>query len=189
MSGLAVATLVYHVASRLAYVLYIATALTLERRRRSFTLRWGVAEGFRRFRRSAALLMNNDAVSFVVLAGATRGTLRLEPAPAVLLIGAGLCVVGVATKLWAARTLGIKAYYWYDFFAGPQGSPSRSGPYRLLRNPMYTVGYVQTYGLALLLQSAPALAAGLFDQLAILAFHRWVERPYVKVWASRGTLA
>src|SRR2546430_13864094 len=43
---------------------------------------------------------------------------------------------------------------------------------------MYTVGYLQTYGVALLVASAPGLAAAAFSQAAIIAFYRLVERPH-----------
>ncbi len=43
---------------------------------------------------------------------------------------------------------------------------------------MYTVGYLQVYGLALLAGSLPGLAAALFDQAAILTFYRAVEKPH-----------
>src|SRR5256885_843703 len=42
--------------------------------------------------------------------------------------------------------------------------PATTGPYRFLRNPMYTVGYLQTYGLALLVGSRFGLIMALFDQ-------------------------
>lgn len=185
-----VAVIVYHVASRLAYVLYVGAALARQRRHSYFTTRWGVEGGFRRFRRVAAFLMNNDGVSFVVVCVVSRGVLPpAVPRGVVVGVAALLIVVGVGTKLWAAITLGSKAFYWYDFFAPPPTQPITRGPYRLLRNPMYTVGYLHTYGLALLFGSVPGLLAGLFDQLAILAFHRWVEDPHVKRWTPRGTLA
>src|SRR5205823_10694441 len=57
-------------------------------------------------------------------------------------------------------------------------APTIAGPYRWLRNPMYTVGYLQTYGLALLVASLPGLVAAVFSQGAIVAFYRLVERPH-----------
>src|SRR5207245_3927156 len=79
----------------------------------------------------------------------------------------------------AAVTLGSDAYYWRNFFT-PTGpvAPATTGPYRFLRNPMYTVGYLQTYGLALLVGSRFGLIMALFDQAAILVFYRRVEKPH-----------
>src|SRR5438552_16751911 len=69
--------LAYHLASRLAYVLYVGLALRRQERTGYFTRRYGPEEGFRRFRRAAAILMSSDAVSFVVLCDVSRQTLSI----------------------------------------------------------------------------------------------------------------
>ena len=167
------AFLAYAILSRLAYVVYVGFALRREER-------YGPSGNFRRFRRRAAFVMNNDAVAFVVLCLATRNTFRLPiPIPASIAVGAALAIIGVGTKLWAARTLGSKAYYWQNFFE-PElaGEPVSSGPYRFVSNPMYTIGYLQTYGLALILRSLPGLFASVFAQAAIFTFYLLVEKPH-----------
>ena len=172
--------LIYHLASRLAYVLYVGLTLRWQERTSSVTRRYGAETGFRRFRRAAFLLMSNDAVSFVALCLVSRRTLGAgQPSAAAIGVGVLLLLVGSATKLWAAVTLGSDAYYWRNFFT-PTGpvAPATAGPYRFLRNPMYTVGYLQTYGLALLVGSRFGLIMALFDQAAILVFYRRVEKPH-----------
>jgi protein-S-isoprenylcysteine O-methyltransferase Ste14 len=90
-----------------------------------------------------------------------------------------LIAAGISMKLWAAARLGAGAYYWENFFvAGPFVAPDPPGPYRYLRNPMYTVGYLHAYGFALACLSLPGLLAAAFDQGAILLFHHFVERPH-----------
>ena len=165
----------YSVLSRLAYVLYIGLAL---RRADAEPVSSGAA-AHARFRRRAAFLMYHDGVAFVAVCILTRGTIEL-PLPLVWrLAGAALVAVGVGVKLWAAATLGADGYYWRDFFEREiRPVPTIAGPYRWLRNPMYTVGYLQTYGVALLVASAPGLAAAVFSQGAIVAFYRLVERPH-----------
>ncbi|MGH7569831.1 MAG: PEMT/PEM2 family methyltransferase [Gemmatimonadales bacterium] len=172
--------LAYHLASRLAYVGYVGFALKREERQAYFACRYGVEPGFRRFRRLAAVVMANDALSFILVCVVTRQSLRLGVAPFVPIIGGALLVLlGVWVKLWAAARLGAKAYYWYNFFApDAAGAPTRSGPYRYVKNPMYTLGYLHSYGVALALGSWPGLVAAVFDQAAILAFYRWVEKPH-----------
>jgi len=173
-------TLALHLASRLAYVLYVGLALRRQERTAYFTRRYGLEQGFRRFRRAAAVLMSSDAVSFVALCVVSRNTLAIgAPRGVVIAAGVVLVLVGVLTKAWAAATLGGRAYYWSNFF-GPadRTAPSVAGPYRFFKNPMYTVGYLQVYGLALVAGSLPGLAAALFDQAAILAFYRAVEKPH-----------
>lgn len=170
----------YWLASRLAYVLVVGIALRQQERHEILTRRHGVEGGFRRFRRVASILMLNDGAAFILLCVVTRDTLALDVSrAAVIALGAALVLLGVAVKLWAAATLGGKAYYWYNFFepASARG-PVLAGPYRFLANPMYTVGYLQTYGLALITGSLPGLAAAAFGQAAILVFYRAVERPH-----------
>ena len=173
--------LAYHLASRLAYVLYIGVALARQERSASFTVRHGPDEGFRRFRRFAATFMYNDAASFVLLCIVTRSSLRLDLSPSVTVVGGALLVlVGLAVKFWAAASLGSGAYYWRDFFLPVERQAPPGGPYPFLKNPMYTVGYLPAYGCALLAASLPGLIAAAVDQAAILAFYHWVEKPHVE---------
>lgn len=163
----------YAILSRVAYVLYVGFALRREEL-------YGPSGDFRRFRRRASFVMNNDAVAFVALCLATRNTVRLPmPVAASIAVGAALAIIGVGTKLWAARTLGRDAYYWRNVFEPESaGEPVWSGPYRFVSNPMYTIGYLQTYGLALMLRSLPGLCASAFAQAAILIFYFVVEKPH-----------
>lgn len=174
------AVLSYAVASRLAYVLFVGVALRRQERDAIYTRRYGVQEGFRRFRRVAALIMNHDAVAFILLCLVTRDTLTLPvPRIAAIAVGAVLVIAGAGIKVWAARTLGSNAYYWYNFFAPDDApGPVASGPYRFASNPMYTIGYLHTYGFALIMGSLPGLVAAAFAQATILVFHIVVEKPH-----------
>jgi protein-S-isoprenylcysteine O-methyltransferase Ste14 len=175
-------------ASRLAYVFWVGKALLDEERRQRFTRDGGVEAGWRRFRRTASWIMNNDGVAFVLLCLLTRNTLSPGwPRGVTLAMAGALIATGVGIKVWAASRLGGKAYYWHNFF-----DPSDSlevnppGPYRYLKNPMYTLGYLQTYGLALLFASLPGLLLSGFAQLAILGFHRLVEAPHFEALTRRA---
>lgn len=179
----------YHVVSRLAYVVGVGVALIRQDRDQIFTKVRGAEAGFQRFKRRAAFVMNNDAVSFVVLALVTRGTLPWE-LPAWLLIGGGLAgiALGIGVKLWAAARLGSAAYYWHNFFVPVRPvALDPPGPYRYLDNPMYTVGYLHAYGFALLMGSGIGLLAAAFDQAAILVFHQVVEKPHFVLLRGTGS--
>lgn len=180
MTAAQTAVFLYAVLSRLAYVFFVGIVLRRQERDAIYTRRYGAEEGFRRFRRMASFIMNNDAVAFILLCLVTRGTLTLPvPRAVTIAVGAALAIVGVGIKLWAARTLGSAAYYWYNFFA-PAAAPGpvSTGPYRFASNPMYTIGYLQTYGLALIMGSLPGLVAAAFAQAAILTFYFVVEKPH-----------
>ena len=182
MTGLGAAALLYHIASRLTYVFWVGRALQREERTGHYTRTYGAA-AFSQFRRTAALIMNNDAVSFVVLCAVTYGTFP-PGAPRLLLgvIGGVLVVVGLGVKLWARAAVGADRYYWSDFFGPPPSTPPApvGGPYRFFKNPMYSVGNLHLAGLALVAASAPALGAALFSHAAILVFNHVVERPHVR---------
>lgn len=174
------AVFAYAILSRLAYVLFVGWTLRREERERIYARRFGPVEGFRRFRGRAAFVMYHDAFAFTLLCFVTRNTWELPLPPAIsFAVGAALVVVGLGTKLWAARTLGSEAYYWHNFFDPDTAvGPVSSGPYRYVSSPMYTIGYLPTYGLALLLRSFPGLIAAVFSQAAILAFYLLVEKPH-----------
>ena len=182
MPALHVAVLTYAILSRMAYVLFVGIVLRREERTESYTQRFGRAEAFGRFRRIASFIMYNDAFAFVLLCVITRHTWPLPLAPAVtFVIGAVLSFVGLATKIWAAWTLGGNAYYWHNFFNPDEAiGPVSWGPYRFISNPMYTVGYLQTYGLALILRSLPGLIIAGFLQVSILIFYFLIEKPHFR---------
>jgi protein-S-isoprenylcysteine O-methyltransferase Ste14 len=164
----------------MAYVVFVGSALRRQERKGVHTEPRERAEAFRRFRRTAAVIMYHDAFALVVLCLATRNTWHLALPTVVTAAGGALLVlIGLGTKLWAGRTLGSDAYYWHNFF-DPEAAIGRvsSGPYRFISSPMYTVGYLQTYGLALMVRSLPGLIASVFAQVAILAFHYIVEKPH-----------
>ena len=183
-----VLAVLYFLASRLAYVFWVGKALLDQERRQRFTREGGIEAGWLRFRRTASWIMNNDGVAFVALCLLTRNTLNLAwPRGVTLTIAGALIAAGVGIKVWAAARLGGRAYYWHDFF-DPNDSieVNPPGPYRYLNNPMYTLGYLQTYGLALLLGSLPGLIMSGFAQLAILGFHKVVEAPHFEALTRRS---
>src|SRR5256712_9891606 len=106
----------YHLASRLAYVLYVGLALKRQDRTAYLTRRHGVEPGFQRFRRVAAFVMANDAVSLAVLCLVSADTLRVGlPRGLAIAGGAGLVVIGGGTQGWARRAL-RDGYYRRNFF-------------------------------------------------------------------------
>ena len=109
---------------------------------------------------------------------------RLEqavPAPLFLAAGGALFVSGLAVKAWATLTVGVDAYFFRDMFLGrPLAPVCNDGPYRFLRNPMYSVGQLQGYGYAFLCGSLPGLLAAAAGHLLIYAFYLVAERPFVR---------
>ena len=168
------------IVSRLVYAGFVTIALRRQERDAVFTRVAGAQAGFQRFRRWAAVLMNTDAACFILLCILTPRTFQSPvPVPLTIAVGVALIALGLGVKLWAARTLGPNAYYWVNFFDPSQTQgPVARGPYRYVANPMYTIGYLQTYGLALVFRSWPGLLAAAVAQTAILIMYFTVERPH-----------
>ncbi len=190
-TGSASGAFAFFLASRTAYVSFTGLALRAQDESGWWTRRWGAVEGFCRFRQVTALFMFNDAASIGLVCWTSRGSLRAElPDGALAALGAVLVVLGFGVKGWAVATLGRGSYYWKSFFIPP--SKARyvvSGPYRWFANPMYTVGYVQAYGVALCLRSWPGLiAAGVAHSLILLLNH-WAEKPHTERMRIRTALA
>lgn len=189
MSTLGLIAFIYFVLSRILYAGGVGYMLWREQRDQLFTRERGIEAGWRLFRRRALWIMNNDGVAFVALVLATMGTMATPwPAPLRIGLGVALGAAGIGIKVWAARVLGDRGYHWHNHFA-PQLEQEfeARGPYKLLKNPMYTIGYAQTYGLALIFDSWPALVASLFAQAAVLAFYFLVEKPHFEQLLARQT--
>ena len=169
----------WFVMCRSAYVLLVGFWLHTEAKHGTLSRRLGQEAAWLRFRARAARLMVGDAAAFGALCVVTRGS--FVPPWFAVAVGVLLIVLGVGTKAWATATLPDGAFYWRDFFV-PAKNRTRivSGPYRWISNPMYTVGYAQAYGLAILLGSGPGLAGAALAQLTILALAALVERPHFR---------
>ena len=175
--------LAYFVVARLSYVLYVSFELRAQSHRLGLEPRETAEARHVAFNRRALRLQNLDAIAFVSLCVATRTTISAWDNWEWAFIGSGvlLMVVGVGTKAWAVRCLGLDSYTWHDFFVPKERfEPCRTGPYRFFTDPMYTLGYLQTYGLALVCGSWYGLAASLFSQASILIVNEQVEKPHFR---------
>ena len=98
-----------------------------------------------------------------------------------------LFMIGWSVKIWATKVVGIDIYYWKDMFLGRKISPFvAEGPYRIINNPMYGVGQLQTYAVALWYQSLHGLLAALVYQLLVFSFYHYQEKKFIaKVYMEK----
>jgi len=144
--------------------------------------RLGEERAFRAYETLAGLMFLNQGLGVGCMAAlhAPRWE-QVVPAPLVLAAGVALFVVGLVFKLWATLTVGVDVYYFRDMFLGRPLAPAcDGGPYRFLRNPMYSVGQLQGYGYALLYGSLPGLVAAGAGHLLIYVFYVVAERSFVR---------
>lgn len=174
--------LTYFTVARLSYVIYVSIGLRAQSLRLGLEPKETAEARHGIFHRRVLRLQNVDGIAFASLCVGTRSTFPWDGWEwAFMAAGAVLIVVGVGTKAWAVRCLGLDSYTWHDFFVPKEKFvPCTTGPYRFLSDPMYTVGYLQTYGIALACGSWYGLAASLFAQASILLVNELVEKPHFK---------
>ena len=126
--------------------------------------------------------MLNDGTAFVAVTVLTANTMVL-PVNRILQVAVGtvIAALGIGIKAWATARLGADSWYWHNFFVPSEPvAPDPPGPYRYLKNPVYVVGYLQTYGFALMCASWPGMIAGAYMQASILVFNQLVEKPHLQ---------
>lgn len=88
--------------------------------------------------------------------------------------------IGFIVKVWSAKVVGIDIYYWKDMFTGRKvGKFVASGPYKILSNPMYGVGQLQGYALAIWHQSSWGILAAILNQAMVFLFFYCVEIKFI----------
>lgn len=146
--------------------------------------RWGEDRAYRLYETILALMFINQGLGVACVGSLTLGTRWLLPGSPLLLslVGAALCAVGIVVKVWATVVVGVDVYYYRDMFLDrPVAAFVASGPYRVLRNPMYGVGQLHAYGIAILLsRSWNGLMAAAVCHALIYVFYFTAELPFIQ---------
>lgn len=92
-----------------------------------------------------------------------------------------IIIIGTGIKMIAAVQLGIDGYYWKDLFLRKKTVHFQSnGIYKYFKHPMYGIGNISIYGLALYYNSFFILMIGLFYHTGLYLFYRFIEKPHMK---------
>lgn len=184
----------YFLAATVVHYVYLIGMLRPGGWSRALRNRIGQEPAFLLHESWTAFVFCHNALSTGVLCLAThdlpmlgRSLPAMPPAVRWALAGA-LVVWGLGAKIWATRVARIDAYYYRDLFLErTTGSAARHGPYRFFDDPMYTIGHLYGYGIAVLMDSTWGLFAVAFNQALILTFNHFFEAPHVRrMAAARG---
>jgi hypothetical protein len=141
-------------------------------------------EGFLAF----AFFHNGAGLTFISQSSAGSGFWGSCPQLYVFGLFLVLLLLGLVTKIWSAYVVGIPIYYWKDMFLG-RGICEfcASGPYKYLTNPMYGVGQLQVYAIAVYYNSIYGLLFGAVNQALVFLFYFVAEKKFIqRVYLSDG---
>jgi hypothetical protein len=133
-------------------------------------------EGFLAF----AFFHNGASLTFISQSSIGSGFLEGIPSPIVIAIVVVLFVVGLGVKIWSAYVVGIPIYYWKDMFLGRKVSDFVvTGPYKYFSNPMYGIGQLQVYAIAIYYNSSYGFIFGAINQALVFFFYFAAEKPFI----------
>jgi protein-S-isoprenylcysteine O-methyltransferase Ste14 len=127
-------------------------------------------------------LFFHNAVSIGYIASSSPGILfNFLNKDLLLLIVMLMFISGLVVKISAANAVSIEIYYWKDMFLGRKISDFViSGPYRYLKNPMYGIGQLQGYAIAIWYGSEYGLIAAFLNQFLLFTFYFLIEKKFIR---------
>jgi protein-S-isoprenylcysteine O-methyltransferase Ste14 len=148
---------------------------------RWLSARIGVERGHEIYAIALDSLLFAQRASFIALVCATARDPSGAFGAALQVLGFLLVPAGVVATIWSARVVGLDAWYYRDLFTGSRNvSLENRGPYAISQNPMYALGPLAGYGLALLSLSPVALFAAGVNQALLFVFNEAVEQPRLR---------
>jgi protein-S-isoprenylcysteine O-methyltransferase Ste14 len=168
-----------HLAFRLAYFFYVGFSLRRAQLDRSSTSEERYA-AWLKFKKRAAFILDADGVTLAfVIAASLNSIVSSDSLFYVRVIGVLAVVTGVWIKVSAYRAIGVKGYYWYNFFCSDEEREYVArGVYKYINNPMYGPGYLHAVGFPLVFLSFWGLMLAVFDLIVVWAFYFIFERPH-----------
>jgi hypothetical protein len=174
--------ILYFVCSTVVYVGFIFIVLSERGLRLALIERFGEEEAYLYYEGflAFAFFHNGVALTYISQSSAGSGFLEILPEFVVLLSAVVLFIFGLVIKIWSAYVVGIPVYYWKDMFLRRSVSDFIvTGPYKYFNNPMYGVGQLQVYAMAIYYNSIYGLLFGAINQGLIFLFYFLVERPFI----------
>lgn len=143
--------------------------------------RFGAERGHAVYALSLDALLFIERVWFVALALATAREPSGFIGHGLQVLGVPMVAIGVGVTIWAARAVGHDAYHYRDLFFGSRTvSLEDGGPYALCASPMYALGPLAAYGIAMLSLSPVALLAAGVNQGLLFVFNKTIEQPRLR---------
>ena len=172
----------YFLAFEIFYVGFITITLSKNGLRHWFIRCLGEEKGYLAFEAILGFLFFHNGVSIGYIASSSPGDLfHVVPKNILLIIVFIMFITGFTIKILAAKAVSIEIYYWKDMFLGKKISEFVvSGLYKYFKNPMYGLGQLQAYAMAIWYGSMYGLIAAFLNQALIFTFYYLVETEFIK---------
>jgi protein-S-isoprenylcysteine O-methyltransferase Ste14 len=174
--------ILYFIISTVVYLGFIFLVLPEKGLRLNLIERFGEEnayayyEGFLAF----AFFHNGASLTFISQSSVDSGFWGEVPQILIITIAVFLFVLGLVVKIWSAYLVGIPVYYWKDMFLGKKVSDFVvAGPYKYFNNPMYGIGQIQVYAMAIYYNSIYGLIFGAVNQLLVFLFYFTMEKGFI----------
>lgn len=175
--------IIYFITSLILYMGFITLVLKKNGYSRWFIKKFGgEKKGYLVYEGILGFLFFNTAVSLGYVASSSPGNLfNFVNRNILLVIVAILSLTGLVVKILAAKVTSIDIYYWKDMFLGRKICKFVvTGPYKYFSNPMYGVGQLQIYAIAIFYGSIYGLIAAVLYQTSVFTFYYTVEKKFIK---------
>lgn len=98
--------------------------------------------------------------------------------------------LGMLVNVWSFILIKRGAYYYMDMFYGRfLVDFQKSGPYKWFANPMYGVGQIPSYGVALAAGSFTGIIMSFLNQACAYIFYYAFEKPHIRSCLDKGLMA
>ncbi len=104
-------------------------------------------------------------------------------------ISYGCTAIGFIVNTWAFLLIKRETYFYLDMYYGRfLVDFKKEGPYRWFKNPMYSIGQLPGYGMALAVGSLPGLLLTFMNQMCCYLFYYIFELPHIKKVLSENNV-
>ncbi len=174
--------IIYFLCGTGAYVLFVFSILHETGFRLRLIEKFGERKAYLHYEAVLGFLFFHNGVALTFMSQTTShdSFWTTIPEPIILIISGILFVVGMTVKIWSAYVVGTPIYYWKDMFLGRKVCKFvQTGPYKYLTNPMYGIGQIQVYAVAIYYGSTYGLMCGVINQVLVFVFYFLVEKPFI----------
>ncbi len=174
--------LIYFLSAEIFYFGFLWFVLREKGLKGRLIKRWDEKKAYLIYEGILGFLFFHNAASIGFLSSAT----RLRPFDItdnyfLLIAAVTMFVSGLGIKLLCTKILSVDIYYWKDMFVGRKIIDfKREGPYKYFSNPMYGVGQLQAYAVAVWYCSMTGLLAAMINQIMIFIFYFHIERKFIR---------